>query len=218
MRLGKKKEKEKENEPKSQQVDGVTRLICSAKTHNIPLRGKTKKKKSCNIHLSFFAMVKCEMRKYLIRYFNSEVILSMEQLKIVLFSCSIMNICLKSWTTLQAIKSIVNKVCLEIVQTKYILRLIDSTPKPLKHLVANIGVWCHYINSLNQCFDWKYVAVSIDGTEWYGVKFFQLSAQWQTHIKTFPVAMLSYNLQQQQSPSLAWILAGLDISTEQRAN
>ncbi|XP_023245511.1 phosphofurin acidic cluster sorting protein 2 [Copidosoma floridanum] len=81
MRLGKKKEKEKENEPKSQQVDGVTRLICSAKTHNIPLR------------------------------------------------------------------------------------------------------------------------VSIDGTEWYGVKFFQLSAQWQTHIKTFPVAMLAYN-SQQQMPNL----------------
>lgn len=40
MRLGKKKEKEKENEPKSQSVDGVTRLICSAKTHNIPLKGK----------------------------------------------------------------------------------------------------------------------------------------------------------------------------------
>lgn len=39
MRLGKKKEKEKENEPKSQTVEGVTRLICSAKTHNIPLRG-----------------------------------------------------------------------------------------------------------------------------------------------------------------------------------
>jgi hypothetical protein len=43
--------------------------------------------------------------------------------------------------------------------------------------------------------------VSIDGTEWYGVKFFQLSAQWQTHIKTFPVAMLAFN-SQQQSPSL----------------
>jgi hypothetical protein len=40
MRLGKKKEKEKESEPKCQQVDGVTRLICSAKTQNIPLRGK----------------------------------------------------------------------------------------------------------------------------------------------------------------------------------
>ncbi|XP_076646173.1 phosphofurin acidic cluster sorting protein KrT95D isoform X3 [Halictus rubicundus] len=80
MRLGKKKEKEKENEPKSQTVDGVTRLICSAKTHNIPLR------------------------------------------------------------------------------------------------------------------------VSIDGTEWYGVKFFQLSAQWQTHIKTFPIALLEYN-SQQQSPN-----------------
>ncbi|XP_076749461.1 phosphofurin acidic cluster sorting protein KrT95D isoform X2 [Xylocopa sonorina] len=77
MRLGKKKEKEKENEPKSQTVEGVTRLICSAKTHNIPLR------------------------------------------------------------------------------------------------------------------------VSIDGTEWYGVKFFQLSAQWQTHIKTFPIAMFEYSSQQQ---------------------
>nr|XP_050867684.1 phosphofurin acidic cluster sorting protein 2 isoform X3 [Vespula vulgaris] len=77
MRLGKKKEKEKENEPKSQTVDGVTRLICSAKTHNIPLR------------------------------------------------------------------------------------------------------------------------VSIDGTEWYSVKFFQLSAQWQTHIKTFPLALFEYTPQQQ---------------------
>ncbi|XP_063387366.1 phosphofurin acidic cluster sorting protein 1 [Cydia fagiglandana] len=30
--------------------------------------------------------------------------------------------------------------------------------------------------------------VYIDGTEWNGVKFFQLSTQWQTHVKTFPVA------------------------------
>ncbi|XP_068619241.1 phosphofurin acidic cluster sorting protein 1 isoform X2 [Battus philenor] len=30
--------------------------------------------------------------------------------------------------------------------------------------------------------------VFIDGTEWNGVKFFQLSTQWQTHVKTFPVA------------------------------
>lgn len=48
MRLGKKKEKEKENEPKSQTVDGVTRLICSAKTHNIPLRGKLFNLKNLN--------------------------------------------------------------------------------------------------------------------------------------------------------------------------
>jgi len=27
----------------------------------------------------------------------------------------------------------------------------------------------------------------IDGVEWSGVKFFQLSAQWQTHVKHFPV-------------------------------
>jgi hypothetical protein len=30
--------------------------------------------------------------------------------------------------------------------------------------------------------------VHIDGLEWTGVKFFQLSSQWQTHIKYFPVA------------------------------
>jgi hypothetical protein len=39
MRLGKKKEKEKESEPKSQIVEGVSRLICSAKTHSVPLKG-----------------------------------------------------------------------------------------------------------------------------------------------------------------------------------
>ncbi|KAG8272916.1 Phosphofurin acidic cluster sorting protein 1 [Homalodisca vitripennis] len=31
----------------------------------------------------------------------------------------------------------------------------------------------------------------IDGTEWSGVKFFQLSAQWQTHIRHFPVSLFS---------------------------
>lgn len=46
------------------------------------------------------------------------------------------------------------------------------------------------------------ITVSIDGTEWYGVKFFQLSAQWQTHIKIFPVALLVYNAQQ-QTPTLS---------------
>ena len=30
--------------------------------------------------------------------------------------------------------------------------------------------------------------VFIDGSEWSGVKFFQLSSLWQTHIKYFPVA------------------------------
>lgn len=39
MRLGKKKEKEKESEAKNQVIEGVTRLICSAKSHNVPLKG-----------------------------------------------------------------------------------------------------------------------------------------------------------------------------------
>ncbi|XP_046336384.2 phosphofurin acidic cluster sorting protein 2-like isoform X1 [Haliotis rufescens] len=33
--------------------------------------------------------------------------------------------------------------------------------------------------------------VLIDGVEWPGVKFFQLSSQWQTHIKNFPVAVFN---------------------------
>ncbi|XP_059160273.1 phosphofurin acidic cluster sorting protein 2-like isoform X2 [Physella acuta] len=31
--------------------------------------------------------------------------------------------------------------------------------------------------------------VLVDGVEWSGVKFFQLSSQWQTHVKNFPVAV-----------------------------
>lgn len=35
------------------------------------------------------------------------------------------------------------------------------------------------------------LSVSIDGVEWTGVKFFQVSAQWQTHVKHFPVFLFS---------------------------
>ncbi|XP_078673336.1 phosphofurin acidic cluster sorting protein 2-like isoform X17 [Branchiostoma floridae x Branchiostoma belcheri] len=34
--------------------------------------------------------------------------------------------------------------------------------------------------------------VTIDGSDWTGVKFFQLSAQWQTHIKHFPVGLFGH--------------------------
>lgn len=39
MRLGKKKEKDRDTE-KEQCVDSVARLICSPKQHLVPLRGK----------------------------------------------------------------------------------------------------------------------------------------------------------------------------------
>lgn len=38
------------------------------------------------------------------------------------------------------------------------------------------------------------VIVYIDGTEWTGVKFFQLSSQWQTHVKNFPVGLIGAQL------------------------
>lgn len=50
MRLGKKKEKDREME-KEQLVDGVARLICSPKSHQAPLRGR-----SC-LYKSFFIQV-----------------------------------------------------------------------------------------------------------------------------------------------------------------
>ena len=34
--------------------------------------------------------------------------------------------------------------------------------------------------------------VSIDGVEWNDVKFFQLAAQWPTHVKHFPVGIFGY--------------------------
>lgn len=40
MRLGKKKEKEKDTDPKNQVIDSVLRLICSPKIHNYPLTSK----------------------------------------------------------------------------------------------------------------------------------------------------------------------------------
>ncbi|XP_025104131.1 phosphofurin acidic cluster sorting protein 2-like isoform X2 [Pomacea canaliculata] len=35
------------------------------------------------------------------------------------------------------------------------------------------------------------LTVVVDGVEWHGVKFFQLSSQWQTHMKNFPVAIFT---------------------------
>lgn len=43
----------------------------------------------------------------------------------------------------------------------------------------------YHINYLNNL-----ITVYIDGTEWTGVKFFQVSSQWQTHVKNFPIALI----------------------------
>lgn len=97
MRLGKKKEKDRDSE-KEQCVDGVARLICSTnKSHQVPLRG---------LFLEYFMI--------------------------------------SMW--------------------KYSSTLFIHSP------------------------------VYIDGTEWTGVKFFQLSSQWQTHVKNFPVGLIGVQL------------------------
>lgn len=113
MRLGKKKEKDRDAE-KEQCVEGVARLICSAnKSHHVPLRGK---KINHNIASLMFFFLSFTFSLYSIK------------LSIALFILCI------------------------------------------------------------------YYAVYIDGTEWTGVKFFQLSSQWQTHVKNFPVALIGVQL------------------------
>lgn len=42
-------------------------------------------------------------------------------------------------------------------------------------------------------FFMSFFSVHIDGLEWQGVKFFQLSSHWQTHIKHFPIATFLLN-------------------------
>ncbi|KAF3837218.1 hypothetical protein F7725_004682 [Dissostichus mawsoni] len=42
-----------------------------------------------------------------------------------------------------------------------------------------------------ECF--CFPAVAIDGVEWNDVKFFQLAAQWPTHVKYFPVGLYGYS-------------------------
>jgi hypothetical protein len=35
------------------------------------------------------------------------------------------------------------------------------------------------------------ILVNVDGQEWSNVKFFQISSQWHTHIKYFPLAVFN---------------------------
>ena len=54
-----------------------------------------------------------------------------------------------------------------------------------------------YVNYQSRCFLFLncclilvvFSLVTIDGVDWTGVKFFQVSGQWQTHVKQFPVLL-----------------------------
>lgn len=56
---------------------------------------------------------------------------------------------------------------------------------PLAFLNNFVQIWILPIH-----FDFI-VSVVIDGVEWNNVKFFQLSSQWQTHIRHLPVALFT---------------------------
>lgn len=74
--------------------------------------------------------------------------------------------------------------------------------KEKKHIIMRLGKKAKESESKSQIVDGinrlicttktqSYsLKVMVDGVEWTGVKFFQLSTQWQTHIKHFPIAIL----------------------------
>ena len=71
-----------------------------------------------------------------------------------------------------------------------VARLICS---PKQHLAPLRGKYRAIQMKLNKELirNFNICLVLIDGTEWTGVKFFQLSSQWQTHVKNFPVALIA---------------------------
>lgn len=65
---------------------------------------------------------------------------------------------------------------------------------------STLELHCHLV-SIIQCSHHVFVVhlalsflplVTIDGVEWNDVKFFQLAAQWPTHVKHFPVGIFGY--------------------------
>lgn len=64
--------------------------------------------------------------------------------------------------------------------------------------ISNLRISMHDFVYRFHCITWVcslfFNAVYIDGTEWTGVKFFQLSSQWQTHVKNFPVGLIGAQL------------------------
>lgn len=61
----------------------------------------------------------------------------------------------------------------------------QSHPVPLRGEYTQLSLDYTILILLSALF-----TVYIDGTEWTGVKFFQLSSQWQTHVKNFPIALI----------------------------
>ncbi|KAA3679844.1 uncharacterized protein DEA37_0003485 [Paragonimus westermani] len=55
-----------------------------------------------------------------------------------------------------------------------------------KNIGSTTGVGLSLASSANQM-----MRVSIDGVEWNGLKFFQISSTWRTHIKSFPICSVS---------------------------
>ncbi|KAF5395733.1 hypothetical protein PHET_11638 [Paragonimus heterotremus] len=55
-----------------------------------------------------------------------------------------------------------------------------------KNIGSTAGVGLSLASSTNQM-----MRVSIDGVEWNGLKFFQISSTWRTHIKSFPICSMS---------------------------
>lgn len=74
-------------------------------------------------------------------------------------------------------------------QTDIVSRLICSAKQhtTMKCIILNVILYCNMVLMTK----FNISTVYIDGVEWTNVKFFQTSAQWQTHVKFIPIGLFS---------------------------
>lgn len=129
-----KKSKDKEVESKSQVIEGISRLICTAKHQQTMLRGDS-------LHLPSRVLPPC----------ISVISVIVWKLKLLCFYR-----CVR-----------------------------DSEAQPRTHLAVQHNLVIKSAVSSSS-------AVLIDGVEWNDVKFFQLAAQWSSHVKHFPIGIFGH--------------------------
>lgn len=88
----------------------------------------------------------------------------------------------------------IEKQCIDGI-SRLICSPKQSHPIPLRGKLISLNL-CIFVlfSQLNELCAPNIYTVYIDGTEWTGVKFFQLSSQWQTHVKNFPVGLIGASL------------------------
>jgi len=85
----------------------------------------------------------------------------------------------------------ITELCLQLAASK---QRWASTLQSQSCERAMLTLWSFTLAYLEVVTSWLMcvcASVSVDGVEWSGVKFFQLSAHWQSHVKHLPVLLFA---------------------------